>query len=981
MRNALSLSVLLSASMLVGCGGGSNSDRTGLDRDDAIVSEPRTTLASTTVIFNPVLGNLPVPSDLQFNAQEPADGTMFVSNDTTNPVFVGIDVLDGNSVVSPFDIPMSGSIDPDSLDAANFIATQAGVIPNPNQNVFLLALEFPGGDGLVQTSVELDDATLNESPTFVDAVAYQTAVAIAQATGDPSSLLALTQASVRAEAVSLDGGTNNVLRISPLIPLQAKTKYLVVVTDSVLDVNGESIGASEEYLAIRDGDTLDGLVALRTVINDSWEALAAGYFGFKQTVYDTVGASLSAPSQENIALSMTFTTGGTGDVLIGAAAPESFFENAKSIDLKQAAITNLLSGVYNLSADNSALTDPVDIQINTVINQLLTESVINGAPNPLFNEGIDGAITAGAGYETIAATGGAAPFILQSAAAQAAVSVQDPSLIASGTVQALAGAASEAGIAVFEGIPSSRDTLFYRQDALESINTDFGETLSTLYQGQITLPYFQSVPTEESGAALVTSSWIADPVLGAFIDAAAEAAQDDVDTEDEALPTPPSSAITYRYPFAQKQSDVTVPLIAVLPNEAVATKPEGGWPVVVIQHGIRADRSSALPMANALSRLCLTAPPLPCFATVAIDFPLHGVAPSGTSEESVTGSTVSGLYSVSGPDAVEANLPADAPNTPSDDLTERHYNYSDDAIAPTGVPRSMVYGESAFGSSGSLFINLTNFANVRDNLRQMTLDQMNLIASIAEMDVNADGTSDDLDESRIYYVGHSLGGIIGTTTAAVNNSDAVQASGQPFVNAASFVMPGGSIPRLLINSQVFGPSIAAGLANASAALATGTTGLETYLSVFQGVLDSVDPINFAASLSDINSNTGVLVFEAVGNGTAENPGDLVIPNAADSIWGEQYGPRDPATPPAPLAGTEPLIAQFGAVKSSAADDADADPAVLVTRLVEGTHSTPVNADPMVAFDEIVLESAEMFTLDGNVSGSIVSDPSVVEVAD
>ncbi len=57
----------------------------------------------------------------------------------------------------------------------------------------------------------------------------------------------------------------------------------------------------------------------------------------------------------------------------------------------------------------------------------------------------------------------------------------------------------------------------------------------------------------------------------------------------------------------------------------IVTKPETGWPVVIFQHGITGNRTNVLPLSGALS--------LAGFATVSIDHPLHGdrglVTPDG----------------------------------------------------------------------------------------------------------------------------------------------------------------------------------------------------------------------------------------------------------------------------------------------------------------------------------------------------------------
>lgn len=992
----LVLSVLL---LLTACSG---------DSDKRIVradAPPRG--EETRVIFNPSAGELPIPNDLLFARETAGDGTMNAGDDPANPVITGIDALDGNSVLSPVDIAFSGSLDDSqTLDAASFVVIGNSIVPNPDQNVFLLPLTYPGGDALSQAQVDLNgDGTAEsvEIPTFVEAMAYQRAVAGA----DQATLMELAAPTARAEIISLDGGIDNVLRIAPLKPLLPETKYLVVITNDLQDAAGYAVYPSHAYNFIKnpespfdaDDDTNRSLSRVRAAIS-GWERLATGYFGFMQSVFDAAGVAATAPSPDDIVFSLTFTTGGTDAILKSIAAPEVFFEKSLRTGYRQDAIAKLVDGTYNLSGDNSTQTSVTDSFINGTINFLLTSpSLPDTSPNPLYSEALANAIAAGADYATLAADASAA-FRMQTAAAEAAIQVHnsgdpnqgdkepyvDIATEAAGTVAAIAQGA-QMPVADLFPVPAPRATSFYRVDNAKAINSALAAP-AKVYQGEITLPFYQAVPEAMDGSSLKTSSWIADPTIGAVIDAG---------RENPAGTTPPSDKITYRYPFPQKQGNLTVPLLATLPDAQTlaslgVNKPAEGWPVIIYVHGITTERSISLPMADAMAFACINPETFAqteadCFATIAIDQPLHGITPSG--------SMVSGLVSVTDPDnTLTPNVPSEeSPVTPSANLTERHFDFTADA-ATNPIP--MDYA-SDLGESGSLFINLSHFTNARSNLQQMVLDLLNLNASIADMDIDGDGTADDIDPARVYFVGHSLGAINGIAFIAVNNDTAVQNSpfsSQPAIKAASLMNTGGGVPRLLTNSPSLAPRVLPGLANASEELTQGRSGLETYLNVFQGVLDSVDAMNFAASLSDANSSTGILVTEVVGDGTDTNPPDQTIPNAADTRWGDDNGPLrmvlntgfEIAPFPAPLAGTEPLAAQFSAVPTAEGTADDEDPAVLITRFTEGSHGTPVVAgntdiDPLTSgavFAELVRQTVTFFTLDGVVQGSIVNDTTVVE---
>lgn len=978
--------------MLAACSGDDNDD----DDEQGVLPVDQTYL-----VFNPAFSQIPIPNDLLFSGEAAADGTMCANGDNSagtacevsdNPVIEGINALDGASLLSPFDVVFTASLDPNTqLDARNFVVAGSNIIPNPDQNIFLLPLRFPSGDGLLQAKADVTGDGVPESvevPTFAEAITYQGAAA----TGDVATLMSLASPTARAELISLDGGVDNVIRITPLEPLMPKTKYLIVVTGPFMDAAGNPVLPSSSYTSIRDPDAnLAGvnpaLVPLRPAIQ-SWEALAMGYFGFQDTVFSAVGASASAPSYDDIMMTLTFTTTAAEDILMSVAAPETFFDHSLRDAYKKDAIAKLVLGTYNLSGDNSGLSSEVDAAINSTLAFLLTSQTLpDTSPNPLYNATIAAAIGQGGTYAALSQDASAA-FIMQSAAAQAAVTVHDNPAMADGfTISqesigtVLAISAVDAPFTDIFPVPAPRASRFFRVDPASSINAALAAP-AMVYQGEITLPVYQAAPGA-SGAEVVTSTWQASSLIGSLIDVA---------RGNDAGTTPPSEMVTYRYPFPSKQGEVTVPLLAVMPDETTLasfgiTRPEEGWPVIIFQHGITTDRSGILPMADALAFACV-APDLsgpsgaPCFASVAIDQPLHGVVPGG--------SVVPGLFSVTDPDAaVVANLPVGDPVGPSVGISERHYDFSANASLQ---PIPMDYSAD-FGDSGSLFINLLNFANTRDTLRQLSVDLLNLNATLTVLDVDGNGLADDVDTDRVYFIGHSLGGINGAPFVAVNNSDAVQNSpfsNQPYVRAMTLMKSGGGVARLLTNSRSRAGQILMGLAGASDELVQGRSGLESYLNVFQGVVDPADIMNYAHLLSDANSDTGVLLTEVVGDGTAAHPSDHVIPNAADTRWG--LGPLEMDIDGfmingfgAPLAGTEPMVAQFGAVKSADASS-DGDAAVLVTRFTEGSHATPIAAgntavDPFTSgavFIEMIREITTFFALNGDVNGSLVVDPTVVE---
>lgn len=966
------ISVAVASSLgLTGCFSGGESG--GNADPDYKISNPNFT-GKTWPIFNGVTREFPAPNDILFALETASDGTMVDGTDPENPVTTGIGFLDGNSVSSAFDIKVSGRLDANqTLDARSFVTSGTSIIPNPDQNVFLLPLEYPGQDSLVSAEGEI--------PSFAEAVNYQVAAGLLAAGQIGAATSIFTELAVpvaRAEIISLDDGVNNTIRINPLTPLEPKTKYLVVVTNGVQDASGKPLVGSPAYQNYSNPSEPLGnsdLAPFRNAILD-WETLAEGYFGFMQSVFDQAGVPATAPSKDDIVFSMTFTTTGVEDVLTANAAPRKFFQESQEIDARQEAITKLLGETYNLT-NQATGGDATDDAINDRLYQLLTDPAQGFR---LYNADLDDTLTAAnAGsvtltFSDVAGTGEdlntTLAFSLQTAASQAAIDVKG-STIAGQATAVEGGFVNSLGVLEATQSRTASVNFYLTDEDASSINPALIAP-AKVSQGDITLPYFLDAPADNvDGSVIKTSSWTANQA-------------DNLQSPPGGSGLPevvaPSDKITYRFPFAEETGETTVPLLVTYPDAGTTiavgeTKPMNGWPVIIYQHGITTDRSATLPLANALAFACVdtagstnpmdwSASGNDCFATIAIDQPLHGVVPAG--------SIVPGLSMIkdqNGTVTTGASVGA----------TERHFNFSANAALEPTPMSALPDGAEA---SGSLFINLSDFANSRDNLRQGVLDLLNLNASIEGLDIDGNpGNGPDLDPSRVYFVGHSLGGINGLPFVSVNNAvSGPDAAGTvnadlPVIQAAAVLNSGGGVTKLLENSPStsFGaPAILAGLSAASdGVLVQGSSSLETYFAVLQGLIDSTDPVNFGDSLSSFN----ILLTEIVGDGTSDNPSDQTIPNAADAdLYGQ--GPLELTLSngfvidslPAPLAGTEPTIAQIGATPT-------ADGMLpAVTRFTEGSHGTPVSADNGAVFQEMVDQIAELFT-----SGTIsVTNSTVVE---
>ena len=303
-----------------------------------------------------------------------------------------------------------------------------------------------------------------------------------------------------------------------------------------------------------------------------------------------------------------------------------------------------------------------------------------------------------------------------------------------------------------------------------------------------------------------------------------------------------------------------VPVLASLPG---AVRPRGGnWPVVVFQHGVTSNRTSMLAIADAFA--------LGGFAMVAIDLPLHGV----TDKSSI-------FYQGSG--------------SPFGD-NERHFNLDNVGSLGSLIPDGQI-------DDGWQVFNVGNPLNARDHARQAVSDLFHLVRTLPEMDFDGN-RSPDLDADRVHFVGVSLGAIFSVPFVALNSE----------FSTATLSSAGGPYAQFLVDPMAitFGAPLRAGVE--AAGLPSGTVSFGNFVRDLQTVLDSVDPVNYAAAaasshpihmvgvipdtsvpmtlidnvaeymgLSDITATTidpggvrGIVRFNRGGHGAILNPADLAV---------------------------------------------------------------------------------------------------------
>ena len=368
------------------------------------------------------------------------------------------------------------------------------------------------------------------------------------------------------------------------------------------------------------------------------------------------------------------------------------------------------------------------------------------------------------------------------------------------------------------------------------------------------------------------------------------------------------SSLTQLNTSPVESSMQAVPLLVSIPK---TEKPVDGWPVVIFQHGITKDRTTMLAVADTLAAVG--------FAVVAIDMPLHGV------DDSASPFYMEGKERTFNLDLINNETSAPGP----DGITD---------------------------SSGTHFINLSSLLTGRDNIRQAVADLFSLTKALGTMDYDGDGA--DFDTDNIRFIGHSLGGIAGSVFLAL----------EPSVGAATLSVTGGGIPKLLDGSASYGPVIAAGLG--ANGLTKGSVEYEGFLSAYQAVLDSTDPINYASRVAE---GRGVHMIEIVG-GNSSLP-DQVIPNNVLDVAG---------TVPSLFAGTDPLATFAGMTKMDA--DTQGDNLRAWVRFTAGHHSSLLtekdadgNDDPVSAQVTAEIHSQVAIFLESNGKALDIENSNVIEM--
>lgn len=492
---------------------------------------------------------------------------------------------------------------------------------------------------------------------------------------------------------------------------------------------------------------------------------------------------------------------------------------------------------------------------------------------------------------------------------------------------------------------------------------------ANLWSGSVTLPYYLGVPTPENPMAPINDWWRSlcdsgamlarlaaenpaaipagplsesDGVCMAVSESAGLSAPGlrdlssvmELDTERNLTKFSPVPA-----PKAMMPLDVQLTTPDISPTTdavrasfglpALTSIPAGGWPIVMLQHGITSKKEDMLAMTGILSTVG--------FATIAIDHPLHG----------------SRGFDITGPDNIPDGI---------DDI-------------------------NASSVSADQYMNLASLLTTRDNLRQSTVDMLGLRLSLSTIP-NVNGTNVHfLGHSLGAITGINFLALANTPlNPALDALFAVSSNSlaMPGIMVANFLMESPAFGDLIKSSLTLAqsPEFQGYIAQVNPGIVAPTEAqmigyyqdfyallspvqqgeLDAVFAQFtfaaQTVTDAGDPINYLAAMAA--SQTPTHLIEVVGNGS-DNLSDQVIPNSVAT---------------APLAGTEGAVVLLGLPSVNETTLGSG-----VVRFVVGHHSSILDPSPRPEAPDAAMAGRATQEMQGQVAGFFLSGGQAITVTD
>ncbi len=336
-------------------------------------------------------------------------------------------------------------------------------------------------------------------------------------------------------------------------------------------------------------------------------------------------------------------------------------------------------------------------------------------------------------------------------------------------------------------------------------------------------------------------------------------------------------------PDNTKWKATPIPALVAVPKPASVASTCGNLkcaPLVVFLHGIGGGHLQVLAPNTSAGNSLVDVLAKNGFVVAAIDIPLHGDrAFCAQNSDCVTSTGADGTCT---PDAARASEGDPVvPGTCTGGSTLR--------LAPS---------LTTVATANPYFVS-SNFFRTRDALRQSILDHAMLALNLARppapfpqpgsdpLKTALAGRGIAVDPSKVYFVGLSLGGMIGTNVAASN----------PRYQRTVLSSPGGSPVDIFLNSPSLRPALDAVFANVipgytRAKVTPGDPAFDPVvaaeflqaLNVTKWIIDPADPLNFAKHLktkltSPISAGLGPLAATTTDAWFQFPLGDTVIPNA------------------------------------------------------------------------------------------------------
>ncbi len=115
---------------------------------------------------------------------------------------------------------------------------------------------------------------------------------------------------------------------------------------------------------------------------------------------------------------------------------------------------------------------------------------------------------------------------------------------------------------------------------------------------------------------------------------------------------------------------------------------------------------------------------------------------------------------------------------------------------------------------------------LRDNFRQSTFDKLQLVASVMEHGIDPDGEGGVVDTDSLFYIGVSLGGLMGPEVIALTDA----------FRGALLSVPGGRVTSIIRDSELFAPVI-----DMMRPEGTSDVEVDTFFPILQTLVDAGDP--------------------------------------------------------------------------------------------------------------------------------------------